>query len=88
MDRTTEENIETNSLGEYINSLVEQLPEARKRIYQMSCNQYLSNKEIADRLSISEKTVETQLYRSLYFLKRRLARNKNLLLFLLFLYVK
>jgi RNA polymerase sigma-70 factor (ECF subfamily) len=88
MDRTTEENIETNSLREYINSLVEQLPAARKRIYQMSRNQYLSNKEIADKLSISEKTVETQLYRSLCFLKRKLAGNKNLLLFLLFLYVK
>lgn len=88
MDRTTEENIETNSLREYIDKLIEQLPETRRKIFQMSRVQRLSNKEIAGKLSISVKTVETQIYRSLSFLKRKLEENKNLILLLLFLHVK
>jgi RNA polymerase sigma-70 factor (ECF subfamily) len=77
-DTTTEQNIETESLREYIDSLVEQLPPERKKIYLMSRSQHLSNKEIARRLSLSEKTVETQLYRSLRFLKHKLSENNIL----------
>ncbi|MDR1645696.1 MAG: RNA polymerase sigma-70 factor [Tannerellaceae bacterium] len=74
-DDSTEQNIETNSLNEYIDQLVEQLPPERRKIYRMSRVGHLSNKEIARELSISEKTVETQLYRSLRFLKQKLSEN-------------
>jgi RNA polymerase sigma-70 factor (ECF subfamily) len=76
-DHTTEQDIETNSLREYIDRLVEQLPEERRKIYRMSRDRHLSNKEIARELSISEKTVETQLYRSLRFLKQKLSENNE-----------
>lgn len=73
-----EENIEADSLKEYIDTLVEQLPPARKDIFHLSRRHHLSNKEIAARLSISEKTVETQLYRALRFIKQKLSEDTDL----------
>ncbi|MDR1344550.1 MAG: RNA polymerase sigma-70 factor [Tannerellaceae bacterium] len=75
IDLTTEQNIEAASLRRFVDRLVEQLPTERRRVYRMSREQHLSNKEISRQLSISEKTVETQLYRSLRFLKRQLSGN-------------
>lgn len=68
-DNTVQETIDAHLLQEHINELIEKLPPARKRIFIMSKLQGLSNKEIAEKLSISEKTVETQVYRSIQFLK-------------------
>ena len=83
-DNHFEIDIDTVSLKEYIDELVEQLPPARKRIYLMSRKQHLTNKEIADQLSLSEKTIETQLYRALHFLRSKLA-NEIIALALFFL---
>ena len=76
--------VDTESLKEYIDELVEQLPSSRKRIYLMSRKQHLTNKEIASQLSLSEKTVETQLYRALHFLRSKLS-NEIVALALFFL---
>jgi RNA polymerase sigma-70 factor (ECF subfamily) len=72
-DEGTEAKINARSLQEYIDSLVEQLPPERRQIYKLSRIEHLSNKEIASLLSISEKTVETQIHRSLRFLKQKLS---------------
>lgn len=84
-DSLTEDNIDAESLREYIDTLIEQLPSARKEIFQLSRRQHLSNKEIATRLSISEKTVETQLYRALRFIKQKLSEDTNLVVLILLL---
>lgn len=84
-DSLTEENIDAESLREYIDTLIEQLPSARKEIFQLSRHRHLSNKEIATRLSISEKTVETQLYRALRFIKQKLSEDTNLVVLILLL---
>lgn len=84
-DSLTEENIDAESLREYIDTLIEQLPSARKEIFQLSRRWHLSNKEIATRLSISEKTVETQLYRALRFIKQKLSEDTNLVVLILLL---
>ena len=81
-DFLMEEKIDADSLRLYIDNLIEQLPLSRKEIFKLSRREHLSNKEIATRLSISEKTVETQLYRSLRFLKEKLS-NAHLLAILL-----
>jgi RNA polymerase sigma-70 factor (ECF subfamily) len=87
-DMETEQTIDTESLRKYVNLLVEQLPPARRQIYRLSREHYLSNKEIAGQLSLSEKTVETQLYRALRFLKQKLSDDSGLLLLLSLLFVK
>ena len=71
-DVSTEQLVEVESLREYIERLIEQFPPARKQAFLLSRVHHLANREIARRLSISEKTVETHLYRALRFLKNKL----------------
>lgn len=73
--------LEAESLHSYIVNLLDELPSARKNIFILSRFKHMSNKEIASLLSISEKTVETQIYRTLKFLKSKV----NLVLLILFL---
>ena len=84
-DSLTEERIDAESLREYINSLIEELPPSRREIFRLSRQEHLSYREIAERLSISEKTVETQLSRALRFLRDRLSSDGFLCLITLFL---
>jgi RNA polymerase sigma-70 factor (ECF subfamily) len=51
---------------------ITELPEQRQRIFKMSRFQNMKHKEIAEALQISPKTVETQIYRSLSFLREKL----------------
>lgn len=68
-----------------LNKLVAQLPEQRRRIFNLSKRKGLSNDEIAIKLNISKRTVENQLYRAITFLKEHL-RNESII-FLLFFYL-
>ncbi|MBA7533622.1 hypothetical protein ES705_25863 [subsurface metagenome] len=61
------------------------LPPKRKLIYQLSRQEELTNKEIAERLKISIKTVEYHMSLALKFLKEQLG--KELLPSLLFCYL-
>lgn len=61
-------------LEEQIARLVEQLPEARRRIFLLYWKKEMSYREIAALLSISEKTVATQVARSLQFLRSQMGR--------------
>lgn len=49
---------------------VEQFPERRRLIFEMSRIQGMSNLEIAEKLDISVRTVERQIYLSLVELKK------------------
>lgn len=62
-----------------IYDLIEELPAVRRQIFIMSRIQGYSNREIANKLSLSERTVESQIYRTLLFLKEKM---KGFLLFL------
>jgi RNA polymerase sigma-70 factor (ECF subfamily) len=55
-----------------INESVEQLPEQCKTIFMMSRFEGMPNKEIAEKMQISVRTVETQIYRALKILKAQL----------------
>lgn len=70
-DNTTEKELSFFFTDEHIKKLVETLPESRKAIFKMSRYQHLSNKQIAQKLGISERTVETQIYRSITYLKKK-----------------
>ena len=63
-----------NQLSETIRVAVEELPAKRKKIYKMSREEGLSNREIAQKLDISVKTVENQINLSLKQLRIRLGK--------------
>ncbi|WP_316791874.1 RNA polymerase sigma-70 factor [Pedobacter frigoris] len=58
---TIEENLEVKELQHIIERITGQLPEKCKEIFKLSRNEHLSNREIAEKLGLSEKTVENQI---------------------------
>lgn len=82
-DDHTNEITTYNSLKQFIDDLVEQLPLRRREIFIRSRVKGMSIKEIAVELNISHKTVENQLTEALRFLRVHL-NEENLPLFLFF----
>jgi RNA polymerase sigma-70 factor (family 1) len=78
-DTQTSDFVESNSLNECVRKLIDKLPPARRKIYLLSREEHLSNKSIAEQLNISERTVETQIHRSLLFIKENLANELTIL---------
>ena len=70
LDNSSIEELDARFMTDYVNDILIQLPAARREIFVMSKLQGLSNKEIAQKLGIAEKTVETQLYRANNFVKK------------------
>ena len=65
----TEDMVNFSFAKEYLADLIERMPPARKRIYMLNKQAGLSIREIALRLNLSEKTVETQLYHANRFMR-------------------
>lgn len=59
-------------LEEYILKLLDELPPARREIFMLYWKSGLTYREIGVKLNISEKTVATQVHRSLAFLRDKL----------------
>ena len=59
-----EEEIDAHNLQEYIDRLIDELPPAAVRFFNLSRKEQKSYKEIALLLNISEKTVENQISES------------------------
>ncbi len=91
---TISNNHDTEKQTDYIflqqkyEELVEKLPTKRKEIFLMSRKTGLSNKEIALRKGISEKTVEDHLSKSLAFLKKQFSNHGILMVLFYFLFVE
>ncbi|MDR2087064.1 MAG: RNA polymerase sigma-70 factor [Dysgonamonadaceae bacterium] len=79
LDYSSEEKIDADSLTGLILQLIEKLPEARKKVFLLHFNENLKNREIATKLSISEENVETQLKRSLDFIRKQLKNHINIM---------
>ncbi len=75
---SAEEDVNNLFLEKILSELIEKLPSERRKVFLLSRKEHLSNKNIADRLHISEKTVETQIRRSLIFLKDKMKQYLNL----------
>lgn len=70
--QTIEDEVHLAFMQQKIHDLIEKLPPARKRIFILSRMKGYSNKKIAAELSVSERTVETQIYRTLLYLREKL----------------
>lgn len=68
----SEEKQDADSLGVYLRGLVENMPPMRKKVFVMSRYQHKTNREIAQELQISEKTVEVHITLALRELRNRL----------------
>lgn len=75
----TDHSIREKQLQEIIQYEIAQLPTKMREIFELSRTQYLSHRQIAEKLGISEKTVKNQITNALKLLRAKLPH----LLFLL-----
>ena len=66
------EKVEYEELKEKLETIIDELPENQRIIFKLSRNEGLSHKEIAEKLSISTKTVEYHITQSINIIKSRL----------------
>jgi RNA polymerase sigma-70 factor (ECF subfamily) len=78
---TTDHLVREKQLMELIEAEIQSLPSKMRQVFEMSRKLHLSNKEIADQLDISERTVETQISNALLRLRTKL----SVVIFLLYL---
>lgn len=76
---TTEEAVFLNDLNSRLSEAITRLPEKCRSIFELSRREHKTNREIAEELGISEKTVENHLTRALKYLRLSL---KEIFLFL------
>lgn len=68
------DNMDLKQLTAAINNAIAELPEQMRIVFELSRNEGLKYAEIAGRLNISVKTVETQMSRALAKLRQKLAQ--------------
>ena len=81
----TENTVEFRNIESLANGLIQEMPEKRKEIFRLSREQGFSNKEIAEKLGISIKTVENQMTSALKYLREKLGKHDVLGLLFYFL---
>ncbi|WP_044204050.1 RNA polymerase sigma-70 factor [Flammeovirga sp. OC4] len=83
--QNTDDLVIVNELNEEVHHLLEELPHRCKEVFHLSRFEHLSNQEIAKRLDISIRTVETHISHALKFLKENISVTSMLLFYFLFL---
>ncbi len=78
----TQQQLDVDQLEKTLTASLDELPPKYKEIFELSRFQNLSNKEIADRLELSQRTVDWYLHTVLKHLKGRLSIAGMLLLWL------
>ena len=74
------ERIENKELRMEIYSAINELPDKCKEVFKLSYLHHMKNKEIADLMNVSPRTVEAHMYKALKFLRQRLGHLCLLLL--------
>ncbi|KXX72075.1 RNA polymerase sigma-70 factor [Flammeovirga sp. SJP92] len=83
--QNTDDLVIVNELTEEVNHLIATLPHRCKEVFQLSRFEHLSNQEIATKMNISIRTVETHISNALKFLKENISVTSMLLFYFLFL---
>jgi RNA polymerase sigma-70 factor (ECF subfamily) len=68
-------------LNQQMEDLIRKMPERRRQIFELSRFERLSYKKIAEKLHISENTVDTQIRHALNFLRNEIRKIRFLILF-------
>lgn len=76
-----DESIDVQTMTQCVADIVLEMPAQRKKVYQLSREKMLSNKEIAEQLKLSVRTIERHLFLALQDIR------KNLPLYYLFLFL-
>ncbi|MCI5082333.1 MAG: RNA polymerase sigma-70 factor [Saprospiraceae bacterium] len=71
LDEQTLQKLEAEDLEAFIRESISELPERCRIVFTLSRFEDLSNKEIAEQLGISVKTVESQITKALKFLRKQ-----------------
>jgi len=74
-------------LKERINLIVNELPESHREVFILSRYEGLPHKEIAQKMDISEKTVEYHIRQSIIIIKQKLRDLKFLFILYLCLFL-
>ncbi len=69
-NQDTQEAVLLNELQEIIHKCIEEMPDRRRQVFQMSRIQCLSHKEISKELNISTKTIEIHISMALKDLRK------------------
>ncbi|MDU1890104.1 MAG: RNA polymerase sigma-70 factor [Dysgonomonas sp.] len=81
LEDDTTEDLNNSYIEEHINKLIKDLPQIPQKVFLLRKEENLSNKEIADRLDITERSVEAHIYRTIRYLKEKLRDYITIFLF-------
>lgn len=82
LDSVNTSSLYIEEIEEIVAERLKKLPEQTQKIFNYSRREYLSNKEIAERLNLSEKSVEYHITKTLKVLRTELADYLKVVLFL------
>lgn len=80
-----EESIAFTNLQTSVKKAIQCLPKQQKKIYQLSRETGLKNKEIATQLNLSEQSVKNTLVRALKFIRAEIEKDGHIIFILLIL---
>lgn len=76
---SSQQDLEYKELENYLNEVIDKLPEKCRLVFILNRFEELSYKEVAEKLEISVKTVENQMSKALRILRQEMVQYKMLL---------
>lgn len=71
-DDDTQRDIENSEIGKEMRQAIDQLPDRCREVFVLSYLNDVKNKDIAEAMNVSVRTVEAQMYKALRFLRDKL----------------
>ncbi len=78
-DNFSEAMLQDRDFNRYLGGLIKSMPERRKEIFKLRYFQNMSYREIAEKLDITENTVDTQLRHAINYLRKHAGKELFLL---------